>query len=220
MQYRITTGVRGTTIPQTSKKQYSDDDLEKLKEVENAIFDLEDRGLNLSDLLDFVCWGSEASISSPKCRGARIQLCNDHRLSEILSRMHTPPQQSNHSPGVAAKTHLEKWAIECSIAVIERDMTVVGEILKPSKDVVSKKQLLSIDPAEILENIQSKCTNLWLVCRSMAWTINQDQKNASKTPDWVSSITQLVCIRKPMCTFLFFLGGFTDNWNCVLLKKS
>ncbi|KAH6877028.1 hypothetical protein BKA70DRAFT_1127733 [Coprinopsis sp. MPI-PUGE-AT-0042] len=193
--------VRRSTASKLSKLN-SESIYEAVKRVNNAMG--ESPAIDLPIYLDAVSWGSEECIRDASIRFQRSALLHSSQLPGILDRWETPPRSSSGiTRPVGASNALESFAVKTTARLIEKELKVIGPLLRlPSGKDITREELTSRPVESVIQQMKEKGTLLWELLENCLASRDQRSRNTHKDSEKVTCKSYSPLSRKIIFTIV------------------
>lgn len=159
------------------------------QKVVRVLETMEREGIDLPLFLDAISWGDAECISNDRVRYARTALMGSRQLPGILKRWYNPPRTK--SKGQRAKgghDQMEKFAINCITAKIQKEMDDAADIFKIPETHIVEEHLLSLHLHEL--KLQAKDV------MPVFWSILESASKKKRKKSIGSNADMVCCLRK------------------------
>ncbi|KAF7318340.1 hypothetical protein HMN09_00342800 [Mycena chlorophos] len=153
--------------------------------VKTVLEAMDGAGLNLPIFLDAVSWGDAECIRDAKVRAARTSLMLSEELPGILRRWWKPPRisNSNKKRPQGGQVVMEAFARDVTLATIERELRLLGPLLRsPKGHDIDEDELTGVKLKALIKQIEETAPHLWALMRDIASSPAQRKINTFKSP--------------------------------------
>lgn len=163
-----------------------------------------ERRVDLSILLDVICWGDEASIANDRFRYARSTLLLSEAWPRILRRCRKPPG-ANTGRGLIRQQVMDEFVMESAGDLVAHDIKNIAKFMRPLDDPLSKESLTGTNLSDLADLIMSEkgAPHLTRLLQCAGWSKKQAAQNTHKTPKNVS-IVVLSCLSLCLISYILF----------------
>ncbi|KAJ7114321.1 hypothetical protein C8R44DRAFT_710147 [Mycena epipterygia] len=142
-------------------------------------------GFTVSTFLDALSWGDRDCTMDPTIRRARRDLFESPQLPMILRHWHKPPRppKSKKARSQGATAVMEKFALECSQEILDRELESLAQFFhSPIGEDIKEEHLTGISFPNMVKRVKTAAPNLWAVLFRLARTESQQERNPHKSP--------------------------------------
>lgn len=156
--------------------------------VENILDAIRHEGLNLEIFLGALFWGDPACTSNYKISYERSVFMRSTTLLTVLQHWWHPPTSKQSGGGKP----MEEFVLSCAGELLEHEIESVAARFRPSTDMLSKKNLTSVNFREVGTELQTKqAPHLWTMLHRLARSRRQEKENTMKNPFHVRLVHEL-----------------------------
>ncbi|KAK7059555.1 hypothetical protein R3P38DRAFT_3167995 [Favolaschia claudopus] len=155
------------------------------QKVKHVLAVMDALGINLPIFLDALSWGDSNCTQDAKIRYARSALLTSTELQSILHRWWKPPRLSGSKKRrpKGAKEVMEKFALGCSLQVLELELENIAEFFKsPSGADVTEEELAGTSFPQLIAGVKKLAPNLWDILMRLSRTSSQQTRSPKKNP--------------------------------------